>query len=128
MTNIINKEQWKTYFDGLSRKMVDFETSIQILSNESGAQMISSGLPFSGITFDERDDKSKIEIQVGEPTKTHLSHNIFTPKMVAFEGDASSGGTLDIEEGDGTKTLVRFTNPIPARARGVEANPVVKTN
>ncbi|MCW5961274.1 MAG: DUF5335 family protein [Pyrinomonadaceae bacterium] len=127
MTIIINKDQWKEYFDELSRKMVDFETSIQILSGESGAQMISSGLPFNGITLDENDERSSIEISVGNRARTHLSHNIFAPKMVAFEATDNVSGTLDIEESDGTKTLVRFTNPRDSRVSGFGHERAAKT-
>lgn len=113
MTEIIKREDWKGFFDNLSREKLDSETSVQILSDETGAQFLSEGLPFVGLTFDEKDNESKIELIVGSGVENHQTHNIFNPKMVAFEQTGESSATLDIEDESGTKTLVKFTQTLP---------------
>ncbi len=113
MTQIIKREDWKEFFDKLSRELLDTETSIQILADETGAQFLSSGLPFVGLTFDEKGKESKIELIVGSGTENHQTHNIFNPKMVAFESLQEKSGTLDIEDETGTKTLVKFIQSLP---------------
>lgn len=114
MTQIIKRENWKEFFDALSREKLDSETSVQILSAENGAQFLSEGLPFVGLTFDEKGSENKIELIVGNGTENHQTHNIYNPKMVAFEeNEGKPGGTLDIEDEEGTKTLVKFTQALP---------------
>lgn len=115
MTTVIHKENWKEFFDQLSREKLDWETTIQVLSEETGAQFLSSGLPFAGLTYDEKDDESKIEVIVGSDTEHHQTHNIFNPKFAAYESvEEKNEFTLDIENSDGTKTLIKFTEPLPA--------------
>lgn len=114
MTKEIKREDWKNFFDELSRDQLDAETSIQVLSNEIGAQILSEGLPFIGLTFDEKGGESKIELIVGSGTENHQTHNILNPKMVAFESaEKGSFGTLDIEDESETKTLIKFTQSLP---------------
>lgn len=113
MSNQIEKAEWKAYFAGLTYKLADFETSVQILSDVSGAQYLNEGLPLVGIGFDDK--SNKIEIIVGTGKDNHQTHNVFAPSAVSFEStDGKSGGTLDIEEEDGTKTLVKFVQSLPA--------------
>ncbi len=114
MTKVIKKENWKQFFDELSREQIDAETKVQVLSDEIGAQVLSERLPFVGLTFDEKDNKSKIELIVGSGTENHQTHNIFNPKIVAFESADGKFGTLDIEDESKTKTLIRFTQSLPA--------------
>lgn len=114
MTKVIKRENWKDFFDELSRAELDAETSVQVLSDETGAQYLSEGLPFVGLTFDEKDNESKIELIVGSGTENHQTHNIFNPKMVAFVGEeGKTGGILEIEDEGGTKTLIKFTQTLP---------------
>ena len=109
MTKEIKKEDWKKFFDELSREQRDAETSVQVLSDEIGAQVLSAGLPFVGLTFDEKGGESKIELIVGKGTENHQTHNIINPKIVAFESADGKLGTLDIEDESQTKTLIKFT-------------------
>jgi hypothetical protein len=114
MTKEIKREDWKKFFDKLSREQLDAETSVRVLSDEIGAQVLSEGLPFVGLTFDEKSGESKIELIVGGDTENHQTHNILNPKMVAFESaEGSSFGTLDIEDEGETKTLIKFTQSLP---------------
>jgi hypothetical protein len=115
MTTVIHEEIWKEFFDELSRAKLDWETNIQVLSDETGAQILSAGLPLVGATFDTKNDEKRIEIIVGSGTDNHQTHNIFNPKFVAFEdAEGKAESTLDIEDDGGAKTLIKFTQPLPA--------------
>lgn len=115
MTTVIHRENWKEFFDELSREKVDWETSIEVLSGETGAQILSKGLPLSGMTFDEKDGAEKIEIIVGSGTENHQTHNIFNPKFAAFEMiESRKEFVLDIENSEGMKTLIKLTQTLPA--------------
>ena len=113
MTQQIQRSEWKQFFDKFNSERLDWETSIQVLSEESGAQMLSEGLPFSGLTYDETDGECNIELLVGSGAENHQLHTIVAPKSIAFEGIGEVGsGTLDIEDASGTKTLIKFVKPV----------------
>lgn len=125
MTTVVHEENWKEFFDRISREKLDWETSVQVLSDESGAQILSAGLPLAGITFDEKDNERKIEIIVGSGAENHQTHNVFDPKFVAFEKtEGKSESTLDIEDAKGAKTLIRFTQPLPAAVEYAETETI----
>jgi hypothetical protein len=109
MTLEIKREDWKEFFDNLSRDLVDCLTTIQVLDNETGAQVLNENLPFGGLTFEERNGREVIELIVGDGPENHQTHNIYNPRKVAFVGrEGEAGGTLDIEDADDVKTLITF--------------------
>jgi len=115
MTKEIPKEQWKEFYDRLSRDLDGWETRIQVLNNNVGAQILSEGLPFHGITGEtDATGEFSIELSVGNGTEGHQTHTVSTPLRVCFEeADVGPGGVLEIEDASGTKTLITFVQPFP---------------
>jgi hypothetical protein len=99
----------------MSRSLQDWETTVQVLDEAHGAQMLSEGLPFTGLTYETANGSERIELNLGSDPNDHQSHTIERPVFVAFEKAASAGpaGMLDIEDAHGTKTLIRFVRPFP---------------
>ena len=94
MLTEIPKEQWKLFCDELSRDRIDWETSVQILSKESGAQVLSAGLPLIGLYFDNEDGKEKIELVTGTGASIHQTHSIFDPQKVILEAQSDRDGGI----------------------------------
>lgn len=118
MLTEIPKDKWKLFCDELSRDRIDWETSVEILSSGSGAQVLSAGLPLIGLSFDIEDGKEKIELVTGTSASIHQTHSIFDPCRVILEANSDrDGGILDIEDDEGTKTLISFIRPafVPVR-------------
>lgn len=112
MTNEIPKQEWKQFFDGLSREKLDWQTKIEVMNDETGAQILTEGLPLSGLTFENNDGRETIEVMVGSGTEHHQTHNISEPSKVYFrQTDDNSIGTIEIEDGSDTKTLVHVIQP-----------------
>lgn len=121
MTSEIHINQWKQFFDETSREKLNWQTKIEVLDAENGTQILSEGLPLGGLTFEDKNGQSQIEIIVGRDTEHHQTHNILTPSKVYFRRvDADSAGTLEIEETSGTKTLVYLTEPTKASVKNGE--------
>jgi hypothetical protein len=105
----INKNDWKNFFENLSKRRFEWRTRIEVLSPETGDQVLSDGLPLNGVTMETVGDDIRIDLSVGENTNRHLTHNIVNPSRVAFlKGNESHGDVIDIEEANGTKTLITF--------------------
>ncbi len=118
MTRELQRSEWKTFFDGLSRDLADWETKVQVMNDDAGAQIMSDGLPFHGLTYEDRYGNETIELTVGKGTTNHQTHNINEPLKVAFEASGvGPGGTLDIEDSSGTKTLITFIEPLAVKVK-----------
>ena len=81
MTQEIEKSDWKSFFEKLSKEKFGWETNVQVLSDATGANMLSEGLPFNGITYEENEEGASIEIIIGKTAEKHDSHTIADPKM-----------------------------------------------
>jgi hypothetical protein len=110
MTKEIQKEAWGGYFNDLSRDMAEWQTTVRVIS-DGGAQILSEGLPFAGLTYDQKSHRHSIELTVGNGAQNHQLHNIYEPIRVAFEAAGEKGGTLDIVDARGTSTLITFEKP-----------------
>lgn len=120
MTQEIQKSDWKTFFNTLSKEKLGWETNVQIISLETGANMIAEGLPFNGVTYEDNEEGQSIEITTGLSAEDHDSHTIPNPQKVAFqENESGKGGTLDIEDASGTKTLISFLSAGREKSRDV---------
>ena len=109
----IRKEDWRRFFDNLSKRRFEWDTEIEVLDSEMGDQGLSMGLPLNGITVETASDLTTIDISVGENTDRHQTHNIKNPVRIAYlAADDTHADVVNIEEADGTKTLLRFTRPI----------------
>jgi len=113
MTLNLPKEKWAQFFNDLSKRRFGWITKIEVMNDSIGDQILSEHLALNGITVEQNGDESTIEISVGEDT-THQSHNIVNPTKVAFLGDDEKlGSIVEIEEKNGTKTLVHIIEPMP---------------
>jgi hypothetical protein len=109
----LKKADWARFFDNLSKRRFEWATEIEVIGDNVGDQTLSNGLPLNGITVETVGDRTSIDISVGEATGHHQTHMVVDPKRVAFlAGDDVHGDIVDIEEADGTKTLIRLIEPM----------------
>ena len=109
----IKRENWADFFESLSKRRYEWKTKIEVLNPEMGDQILTEGLPLNGVTVETKGDRTSIDVSVGENTEAHQTHNIKNPSKVAFLAGADNrGDVIDIEEADGTKTLITFVEPM----------------
>lgn len=115
MTQEIPKYRWLSFFDNLTKRRFEWRTKIEVISEEIGSQILENGLPLQGITAEiMSDEKSVVEVLVGQDRKHHQTHNIKNPTKIAYlSDDDSPSGIVEIEEADGTKTLIHIMQPTP---------------
>lgn len=114
MTDEILKPEWEKFFNAISKNYSEWQTRVEILKDDIGAQLLSEGLPLIGFTFEEKaGGKSAIEIMLGEESGVHQTHTIVNPQKVFFkESERVPGGIIEVEDKSGAKTLVRLVQPI----------------
>lgn len=109
----IKRENWADFFESLSKRRYEWKTRIEIMNPEMGDQTLTDGLPLNGVTVETRGDSTAIDISVGGNTDAHQTHHIKNPWRVAFlAAAAGQGDVIDLEEEDGTKTLITFIEPM----------------
>lgn len=111
MTYEIKREDWNRFFDSLSKRRFEWRTEVEVLSPTLGDQTLNTALPFNGITVEGSGENTMLDISVGDVTGKHQSHTIKNPVHVEFLASETRGDVIDIEEADGTKTLIRFNEP-----------------
>lgn len=115
MTNEITKQEWKQFFNDASKNYLAWQTKVEILKDDIGAQVLSEGLPLIGFMFEEKADggQNAIEIMVGEESGTHQTHAVFNPQKVFFEqGEDNASGIVEIEDESGAKTIVYLAQSV----------------
>ena len=112
MNRELKKEEWKEFFETLSKRRYQWNTRVEVLSPDLGDQMLEGGLPFNGITVENKGHIETLHISVGEAADVHQTHKIMAPTKIAFlDADQSHGDIVEIEQEDGTKTLITFVEP-----------------
>ena len=83
--------------------------SVDVLSPETGAQRQIDNLPLLGVSADRINHDGSVAVSVARPGGAHFTHVIREVKRIYIEqtNDGADAG-LQIESGDGTKTIVRF--------------------
>jgi hypothetical protein len=110
----IPKEHWSKFFNDFSKRRYGWNSNVEIISKSDGDEMLSEGLILNGITHEDKAGKCTIEISLGDENDHHQSHSIKDATKVSYLGETDKDlGVLDIEEANGTKTLISLMNPMP---------------
>jgi hypothetical protein len=83
--------------------------SVDVLSPDLGAQRQIDNLPLLGVSADRIDHDGTVAVSVSRAGAGHLTHLIREVTRIYVERtDDGADAALQIESGDGTKTIVRF--------------------
>lgn len=115
MTNRIPKSEWKKFFDDLSDRKSGWETTVEVLSHENGAEILAERSPLVKIKAEDFFGDFQIEIRFDDPIVYH-SYIIERPERVYFHRqEINSSNLIEIEDEQGTKTLVQIIQPFQAQ-------------
>ncbi len=107
-TDELPHDRWRAYFDDLSRGLVTTQATVEIDGPDLGAQVQAEGLVLSGISYDDRDDVLVIGLSPGGAAES-LEHLVSSPQRISVEpSDATVPSTIEVEDAEGEKTLVRL--------------------
>jgi hypothetical protein len=90
-TQQISRNEWKQFFHDFSRFHQGWMISLDVFSQEFGAQIGTRDIPFEGMVVEEsRDGKPSIELILGKTADFHLTHTIAMPTRVRFESQGEN--------------------------------------
>ena len=108
----IEKSDWAAYCERMTRGLVGKRAEIEVDSLQVGAQIQAKWVPILGVDYDPKDDLFEVAVE-------GLDHLIYRPREVYAEESASGLSLLAIVDGEGTRHLIRFREPLilpPPRA------------
>ena len=104
-TREIEKDNWQSFFDQVSRVLQGKLIQIEVDSLELGAQTELDKLSLNGLTYDKKDDAFIVSTE-------EIEHVIRTPKQI-FVADGSEGiNSLQVRSTDGTEQIISFVEPL----------------
>lgn len=109
----VTRDDWTSFFDTFSRQHEGWFASLEVLGDDVGAQREVDELPLEGISVNAGENAESLIISFGKTPEDHVTHTVERPRHVwvnqTVEGAHES---LEIEEEDNQKILLRFRSPI----------------
>ena len=114
-TRKLDKRQWPTFFDGVTRMLEGERAEIEVVSLRLGDQVEAEWLPLLGIAYDSKDDIVDVALD-------GLDHLIPKPREIYVEDGAQGLLALEIVDADDVRQIIKLRDPLalpaPARASG----------
>ncbi len=106
-TREIPRDQWTSFLDDFSREHRGQKATVEVLGQGQGDQHEANRLTFVGISADEKAGENVIAVMVGDKPDRHEQRLINKPTRLRVR-DEGQDDSIEIEQRDGPKTLVRF--------------------
>jgi hypothetical protein len=107
----LDKSQWRTFFDRLSKTLEGKQAEIEVASLSLGDQVEAEWLLLHGITYDPNDDLVEVALE-------RLDHMIRKPREIYLEDWIRGLTTIEIVDADGTKQVVKLREPLMLASPG----------
>jgi len=110
----IPEQQWIQYFNGFSKEHAGWPTTIEVLTAETGPQLVARNLSLQGISFDASGTRpGTIQVAAGDGPGANMSHVIDLPLHIReVQDDLNGDVTIEIEPARGAVTLVHVKQPV----------------
>jgi Family of unknown function (DUF5335) len=100
----LDKEEWRPFFDGLSKVLQGERAEIEVVSLALGDQVEAEWLLFFGITYDPKDDIVEIALD-------GIDHVIEKPREAYVDGD-NGFFSMEIVDVNGAHQIVKLREPL----------------
>jgi len=105
MARKLEKSQWRTYFDRMSKALAGKRAEIEVASLKLGDEIEAEWLPLIGITYDPKDDILEIALE-------GIDHLINKPREVWVEENGLELSSLEVIDADGARQIVVLRDPL----------------
>ena len=104
-TVTIPKEQWRTFFDRMSKALVGKWAEVEVASLDLGDQIMAEWVPLLGITYDSRDDLLDVAFD-------RANHLIRHPSQIVVDETAAGLASIAVLDAEGVRQVVRLKEPV----------------
>jgi hypothetical protein len=99
------KDQWKAYFDRVSKGLVGMRAEIEVVALNIGDQIEAEWVPMFGVSYDSKDDVLSIALD-------GLDHMISRPAETYVDEGATGLGSFEVVDADGVRHIVQLREPL----------------
>jgi hypothetical protein len=118
-TEILEKGNWHSYFDGMSKVLSGKEAQLEVNAIDIGAQVEAEFTPLLGIVYDTRSEILEVLLE-------GLDHTIANVREIIVDHDGFNLNSVCITDTDGVQQIIRLRDaamlPSPS-ALGSESRP-----
>jgi hypothetical protein len=107
-TQEIQREDWRPYFDDLSRRLGTVKATVEVAGRDLGAQTAAERLLLTGLSYDDRDDVVIIGLDAPGGAPEEFEHLVERPQRIFVAEGEGLGMAIDIEAADEHKTIIRL--------------------
>jgi len=104
-TVTIPHEQWRPFFDRMSKGLVGKWAEVEVASLDLGDQITTEWIPLIGITYDSRDDLLNVALD-------RANHLIRHPNQIVVDETAAGLASVAVVDGEGVRQVVRLKEPL----------------
>jgi hypothetical protein len=104
MARKLEKQEWQSFLDRVSKALTGKRAEIEIGSLAIGDQIEADWLPLIGLAYDPRSDQIEVALE-------NLDHLISRPRELYFEEELGQLSSLAIIDSEGTKQIIRLKDP-----------------
>jgi hypothetical protein len=111
-TRTLARSEWRRFFDSLSRIIGGSRATLEVITDDLGAQMEVEESPLSGISY----DPSGLELYFVTRSGQHLVHRIENPERIEVEEpDGGLISALEIQAPGEPAFVLRLKAPLESR-------------
>lgn len=104
-TRAVAKDDWRAFFDAISRQLLGKHAEIETASLDLGGQVVAEWLPMIGITYESQNDMLSIGL-VG------LNHLIRNPREIHVQENRAGIEGIVVVGSDGVQQIIKLKDPL----------------
>jgi len=104
-TRKLDKKEWKTFFDRISKILEGKQAEIEVVSLGLGDQVQAEWIPLYGIAYDPKDDLVEVILE-------GLDHMIAKPREIYVEDGTAGLESVEIIDAEGIKQIVKLRDEL----------------
>jgi hypothetical protein len=101
----LEKDEWRPFFDGVSKILAGTRAEIEVESLELGDQVEAEWLPLHGLVYDQKDDLVEVLLEGHD-------HMIHKPREIYVDTGVGGLASFEIINADGVKEIVMLREPL----------------
>jgi hypothetical protein len=101
----VPKEQWKSFFEGMSHAVLGKRAEIEVASLDLGDQIVAEWIPLLGITYDSKDDVLDVALDGSD-------HLIRHPRDILVDEGPVGLSSVAVVDAEGTREIIRLKEPL----------------
>src|SRR5262245_34361057 len=101
----LEREEWRSFFDLLSKTMIGKRAEIEVASRRVGDQIVARWLPLQGLVYEPKKDTIEILLD-------GLEHMVHGPRQLFVEEPRFSCATFGVIDRTGALRIIRLRDPL----------------